>query len=481
MLFYEDFHSTPKTLIERLTHIRANPPRGEAPSGPFVNKRADLDALVRELHVNAKPIQAPSDIERLKAIEQRVIKEERERVPPKSGQRWYYHGKPGTGKTFRLLRIGFWHAMEGCNVLYLCFNKVLGADVQRTLNFSERLALSDGCLDARDAFDVLRRFVSSPVGDEDHDDWARTVVELMREQVEELKKYDTILIDEAQDLPSWAFEMAFLHAAKNATILVASGRGQEMYGEESEALTVFRKKAKNHRCNRNFRNTEQISRFAMTFGDSEGDPSRIPAVVKSLRLEPGSQQELIFERPGGALPALIFMDDSEIDALSEEALDYADLLDNARIRQYQRIIEIERDSLRASERPIDMLILVPSDKSFERNWVCGALDSMKAPYLDYTDPSKRRCPPQSDLIRVCTFHSSRGIEGQRVLIFGMERLDDLSKKIGVSPTKLGYIILSRASLDLAIAYRPRLKSTQMRFVEAAIDYLRPKAGAPSRS
>jgi len=315
---------------------------------------------------------------------------------------------------------------------------------------------------------------------DDHDEWAQTVVELMREQAAELKKYDTILIDEAQDLPSWAFDMAYLHSSEKATILVAAGRGQEMYGNESEALAVFRKRAKNHRCNRNFRNTEQISRFAMTFGDAEGDPTRIPAVVKSLRLEPGNQHELIFERPGGALPALIFMDDSEIDALSEESPDYADLLYEARVRQYRKIIEAERDALRDSERPIDMLILVPSESHFERNWVCGALDSMNAPYLDYTDPSKRRCPPQGDLIRVCTFHSSRGIEGQRVLIFGMERLDDLAKKIGVSATKLGYIILSRASLDLAIAYRPRLKSTQMRFVEEALDYLRPKAGAPGK-
>jgi len=474
MLFYEDFYSTPETLLERLMHIRHHPPQGVAPSRSFVNKPRDLEALKVALHVEARPVPTPGDLDRLTIIEQRVRKEERERVPPMSAQHWFYHGKPGTGKTFRLLRIGFWHATQGCNVLYLCFNKVLGADVQRTLNFSEKLPLAEGTLDARDAFDVLRRFLKSHVESQDHDDWARTVVALMAEQKADLKKYDTILIDEAQDLPSWAFDMAFLHAAENATILIASGKGQEMYGIESEALSIFRMTSKSLRCNRNFRNTEQISRFAMIFNDADCNASKIPAAAKALQTQTADNQTLVFERPGGSLPALICLDDTEIDAIPEGSSGYSDLLNAARSQQYKGIIEAEMQRLRDGERPMDLLILVPSENSFERAWVTGALDSMRVGYLDYTDDNKRRCPPQDDLVRLCTFHSSRGIEGQRVLIFGLERIDDLASRINVSATKLGYIVLSRASLDLAIVYRPRLKSQTMRFIESAIEYLRPR-------
>jgi hypothetical protein len=74
MLFHEDFHSTPKALTERLAYIRRNPPRGQAPKWPFVSKYADLQALIHELYVNAKPAPAPSDIEPLRAIKQKVIR-----------------------------------------------------------------------------------------------------------------------------------------------------------------------------------------------------------------------------------------------------------------------------------------------------------------------------------------------------------------------------------------------------------------------
>ena len=87
-------------------------------------------------------------------------------------------------------------------------------------------------------------------------------------------------------------------------------------------------------------------------------------------------------------------------------------------------------------------------------------------------------PREDGRLRICTFHSARGIEGQRVVLFGLERLEELATKISTSPTNLGYIALSRASLDLTIAYRPKkLQAPQLKFIEAAIDALRPRAGA----
>ena len=98
LFFAEDLYSTPSALIERLRYIRANPVYGDFRQGDPYSIRTQIETLTQELYVNAKPVQTPTDIERLKIIEDRVDKEERSRVPPRSGRHWYYHGKPGTGR-----------------------------------------------------------------------------------------------------------------------------------------------------------------------------------------------------------------------------------------------------------------------------------------------------------------------------------------------------------------------------------------------
>ena len=164
------------------------------------------------------------------------------------------------------------------------FNKVLAADVRRTLHFSQKLPLASGSIEIRDAFDVLRRFLQERVDAKDPDEWAKVVAELMREKRHELRQFDTILIDEGQDLRDWAFEMIELHSSPKATILVAAGNGQELYGEQAPRLQQFRNPARDHRCNRNFRNTEQISRFAMLFYDANADVSKLQVELRKLGL-----------------------------------------------------------------------------------------------------------------------------------------------------------------------------------------------------
>lgn len=189
MLFKEDFDSDPAALVRRLRYVREHPNRGEKPKAAFVHSSALLQSLRKELEVNARAKPSPSDIERLESIEKRVDFEERERVPPQSGRRWIYSGKVGTGKTFRLLRIGSWHAEEGSRVLYLCFNKVLASDMRRLLNLSDRLNIPEGLVDAYDVFDFLGRFLKEPltVADHDHDEWAELIGSLMRDDAHNLQ------------------------------------------------------------------------------------------------------------------------------------------------------------------------------------------------------------------------------------------------------------------------------------------------------
>ena len=71
-----------------------------------------------------------------------------------------------------------------------------------------------------------------------------------------------------------------------------------------------------------------------------------------------------------------------------------------------------------------------------------------------------------------TFHSSRGLEGNRIVIFGIEHLRGLSKQIGVDLGKLGYVVLSRSLFETVIAVRRSTHSDIVTFIETALGTVR---------
>jgi hypothetical protein len=91
---------------------------------------------------------------------------------------------------------------------------------------------------------------------------------------------------------------------------------------------------------------------------------------------------------------------------------------------------------------------------------------------DYSIASQRRHIPRPDMVRLCTYHSSRGIEGHRVVLFGFETLSNFANSVSAEDYKLGYIVLSRASLELVIPYRASVRNQPMKFLDAAIRCLR---------
>ncbi len=65
----------------------------------------------------------------------------------------------------------------------------------------------------------------------------------MKKIAHRLPKYETVLIDEAQDMKDWALEMLELLSTPNATVCVAAGSGQELYGQSARWLKNFKQDA----------------------------------------------------------------------------------------------------------------------------------------------------------------------------------------------------------------------------------------------
>ncbi len=119
------------------------------------------------------------------------------------------------------------------------------------------------------------------------------------------------------------------------------------------------------------------------------------------------------------------------------------------------------------------MILVPSDRSGVYDQVRRALDAASVPFVDYVLSINRRDIAEVDSIRLCTFHSSRGLEGQRVIIFGFEGITRMCSQVNTAVEKLSYIVLSRATIDLILVALPAQRGTDISFVQAALNALRP--------
>jgi hypothetical protein len=348
--------------------------------------RQIFNEFKKSLDWTAAPTPAPSDLEKLRIIEEQVTARTLRQVPPRDARRVFYSGYPGTGKTFRLLQIGFKHAEAGCRVLFACFNKVLAADLRRILSPSQRLREVQGCLTVTDVFDTLRSYAAEhkPLewDEADHDTWGMLISEAMSRAPEALTKYDTLLIDEAQDMKTWALEMLKLHTNADSTICVAFGAGQELYGGNSDWLKRFRENAADFHLRRNFRNTRPVFQAAQVFFEAALDAGRIAKAVGRFaeKRQKGLEQPLLFDRPEGNLPSIVYIDDSSPSNLSDTDPFYPNVLRECMIEEYSRLIREQLDRLEGDEKLLDLLVLVPSESGMERKWAVEALVKEAIPY-----------------------------------------------------------------------------------------------------
>lgn len=485
MIFIEDLTQGSKAFIDRLRFIRKTPPSSTGLSHPFKHDTNKLEILKKALNPRAKQKKIPSDLERLRILSDDHRHSAVKKVPPEDGYRILFEGLPGSGKTFLMLQIGLHHAFSGRKVLFLCFNKVLASDIRRLLSQSEELRIAPGTMDIYDAWDLVGGFADSRNFDakwKDHDEHAIQIVQEMKKANKTIPPYDTILIDEAQDMKQWAYEMAELHSRYGSSWCIAAGKGQELYGKEAKWLTEYKSKNPTHNLRRCFRNTKPVFQVAHIFYENAIEGNTIHRTLSKFSKDRNISTQLDFEfdRETGLPPRLTWVDD-QIKDEDPSSIIYNALQSDKISSRYEGIIREQLEQLKANEFPIDLLLLVPTSKgnTVERDLVVDALKRIivnppehieEIGFIDYTLDGNRRHICGKNQIRLCTFHSARGIEAHRVVIFGFERIEKIVKDDLLN--KLGYITLSRSLFDLIIAVRTSCKGIVIDFVEEILNKLR---------
>jgi hypothetical protein len=490
MIFLEDLRGGASALSERLRYIYRNPPYRGGANYSFVHKDANLQAFKNELEPKARLKPADSDFQRLRRIERDVKAEALKDVPTDRETRLVYYGYPGTGKTFRLLGIALQHALAGRRVLLACYNKVLAADLRRLMSFSEELRSAPGGLKIRDVYELLGEFASQygvkDIKADDADEWGALVADEIAVSPD-MQSYDTVLVDEAQDMENWALRMLEHLGHPGATICVAAGRGQELYGTSSEWLETFRRANQDKELRRNFRNTKPVFRLAQTFYETKLNPKKVATFLSKFKDSAQKETEVLFDREDGLPTMFYYINDSELDDYDPDSGIFEEVQRDVMVPQYRRIIKEQLTEMGEArgegdfdEYPMDLLILVPSGWSQEHRWAINALDTLPGGirYIDYTHEDNRRRIARRDAVRLCTFHSARGIEGTRVVAFGFESVKDLAEKSNTDYPNLGYIVLSRSVFEMLTVFRSSRQTWPVPvFIERVLKEMRAEEGA----
>lgn len=469
MLFAEDF-SDRQSLESRLLMIRQNPPYGAAPQKVRAPSQGEIRAIVDAIDPSGRPRATPADVARSAVLQQPVRRSTgrgarvADYISPAARPPTIFRGYPGTGKTFFLLRIALEHARAGRTVLFLCFNRVLAGDIKRmlaTTNLPKELVAR---IDVTHAWALRARYSSAYV---DGDDGVmHELVDVFRAQ-SPLEEYGTVCVDEAQDLPEWAFRLAAWHVAQAAEWFLAHGPGQELYSDSPAPFMVGMleraRESKNIvQLNRVYRTAHVDFLVAQGVYEHAPDQSKIDSWVAERPLpdvitkDSGSAtgQEGLFDVPlaaefeaSGSLPALV-----EIRKWSEN-LAASDL--ELRRKSIGSVLRAELSRAAAEGRPGDVAVLLRHvRRKDDANDVRAVLTELGVPFVDQIDSANRDLLLPAGHVRLVSFKSARGIEAHRTVLIGFDDLFDGDKAVLRDGRNQAYIALSRAKAGSTVISRP---------------------------
>lgn len=443
MLFTDEMDSE-GAFFSRLTEISGKPLFGNPPPRAALLDRDSYLSLVPHLDAPSRMV-APILPAVTRPVSESKVEEDF------SEARVRLVGKPGTGKTVKLLEYGLNSLGQGQRVLYTCYNKALSSEIRRELH-QKVSKNSPGEFIAMDIFQLSKYLVN---GLEKNAQSFRKpslrkaggyegVFEARVKEVIEaggLEKFDLILIDEAQDFPDYGVRLLQELSGPSTRWVIADGQGQELYApySPSETLVKEMQTAKVRKLRRNFRQSPQAYLVYQSF-DLLMDKSTLEVGRRAahqqlktwLEQTRGKQSEFIqlgFDFDVETLGAQILIDDS---------------------RDLERALE--RNLIRPMAKhpgEVDALIIAPSAASTQVEKARTYLTSLGLPFQDLFIPDNRRKDPGASSIRLSTIHSARGLTADFVCVmdFDLACQWDKGEPRG---RQLATIALSRARKQTAV-------------------------------
>ena len=452
MLFREDIDSGTEHFRRQLTTLFAKPAirQGYTP-GPV--PLLAVQELIEILGNKSAERSDETDQQMLEKFERYYREIAQQRAPLGVTSRITLSGVPGTGKTWQLLSIAKFHAENGKNVLFLCYNHVLKTNIEQMVG-SFRKGTDYGSITVHTIFDHIRLLnetgnLGCVLRDDEFDAFADDVIQQMFMHDFLWETYDTVLLDEAQDLKQYVGPLLQAITLQSTNIIVGVGTGQNLYLETAPAwLDAFMNESEVCELDQVYRTTAQIFQAAQIVCEAFTSNEKIETVAKRVlsgRCH-GLREEVRPLRSIGRPPAIRRY---KVEASSDNK--NAEMHIAGMKTQVDAILsELDED-----EKFSDILFLIPSNKSPTYHALLKALDILDVPRIDFTIKENRNTTPKDHQVRISTFHSSRGVEARIVVLLDLDRLAERTRA-----RQQLYIGLTRA-IRLAIVLEPDIAVSQL--------------------
>jgi len=443
MLFTDEMDSE-SALVSRLTEISGRPLFGAPPPRAALVETDSYLSIVSHLEAPSRMISPILPTVTRPGSESKVeedLEETRVRLV----------GKPGTGKTVKLLEYGLNSLAKGRRVLYTCYNKALSSEIRRELHQTVSKTATSEFI-AMDIFQ-LSKYLENGLEQNsqrfrkpqskkfvDYRGVFETRVKTVME-AGELEKFDLVLIDEAQDFPDYGVKLLQRLCGPDTSWVVADGQGQELYPpyEPSDTLVKEMQTAVTRKLLRNFRQSPQAylvyQSFDLLMDRSTLDVGRRAAQQQLktwLEQTKGKQDKFMqlgFDFDIETRGAQILIDDSSD---LEAALD-------------RNLIQ----PMASHPGEVDALVIAPSEKSQEVDLIRGYLNKQGLPFQDLFNSDNRRKNPGASSIRLSTIHSARGLTADVVCVINFDSACNFNRTVPRG-RQLATIALSRARTRTAV-------------------------------
>lgn len=465
MLFIEDMQSA-DMFRERLSYAVQHPLRG-APGPSKANSNDYFPGVIQALSSSMGKLE-------ISEYAREVIlkpKKESQKIAAlyQYGRPWevVFRGEPGTGKTQLLLEVGKLHAQSGARVLYVCYNKTLAADIRRQVQTLGKAALPAWNMRVNDLYDLYKiETLGLSVKSRKGYDTQPFLDALLSQDPSERTKFDTILIDEAQDLDDVAIQFIMKLLSNDGSFFVSYGNGQELYlRSEPTQMNKIIAEADLRQLRRNFRQSANSFLVGQSFYEQSPSIEAGKAwIEEKIAISENAK------KPNTAIP-------TPLDVFKVEPKNGDDLVSILSYSEWPKTwvthaaaLEINRLMKRSTSigQIPDVMVLFPDDKSQTRRRVIEYLEHQEIPFIDLVDAQNRRTTAPEGHVRLSTYHSARGLTARHVIVCDFESLDNKTSwnENQKLQRTLGNIILSRASEETVVLSNQDALSPHAQFIKS---------------
>ncbi|MGP4071056.1 3'-5' exonuclease [Piscibacillus sp. B03] len=366
-------------------------------------------------------------------------------------------GVAGSGKTLILATRAALLARENpdWNILVLCYNISLSRYLQQLIDIkvqevqqegkqaslfeSDEEQTSEGKIDVYNFHSLLKNKLRVS------EQQLPNLIETLKSNNQLIEKYDAVLIDEGQDFKQeWLQLVSYLLNPSTQSLLLVEDRAQEIYKRKRTYVqdTGLNFQGRSKILSINYRNTQQIVRFAWEFYKRN-------STLKDKVVEQGFEGEIIAPKttPRKGPEPFIY-----------QANNFQD--------EMQKISQIIKKLHEKEKVPYDeMVILYRVKRLSSKDYIGTIQHTLKQQdiphyWISENPESKRNYVKNDQQVKISTIESSKGLDFQAVFIVNVDNMPFFLEEDENREASLLYIAMTRAHKYLSLSYSGESKFTE---------------------